>query len=590
MQNESNNSPFFEDLEEPIREAVARVCSRDVPQDRMIVCLDRVLSLAPVEVQADRDRAECSKPRALVPRTRNRRRWIFGTATVAGLTLMLLFYFGSTSVSLADVAQAVRQKPWIHLTLRIENGAMKAYQEEAWYSPTRNVTATRRLEWARFSDHKLKVYYTYDPAEGVLYRVPETAESRQSPLSDVVEALPQLLADGDVQDDPLSKLTFLGHHRENLKVVKQETQKIKDGGREWLDYSLTLKIQGQEHPIRILFRVDPDSKLPQFGRVTVQREDQVFSVEAAFDYPESGPEEIHALGVPRDAKLVDRVPTDDVARLISGLAAGRVRFDDFRAVVVDSHSDPALWWRSHSLEVIHRKGNRIRRDMGFVSGDAVEPSGNVDRIVWWSNRAREAQYRLSSIVNGGVEHTFTDRMIAEPDGSERHEIISRRPTQLGLDPEQWIPSFYTLTPDYAGRPPLGLPNPHMEATVESDPGDGPDGTVLLRIQYTGQGTPSSNPNAGKRRVPPGGWKSWIDPAREYLVMRSDIGGSSHIVESVAQSPRGHWYPTRMRWTSSDPGISEKFLDFYVEFDVEIPVALFDVKKPMSVEELFDKSP
>ena len=46
----------------------------------------------------------------------------------------------------------------------------------------------------------------------------------------------------------------------------------------------------------------------------------------------------------------------------------------------------------------------------------------------------------------------------------------------------------------------------------------------------------------------------------------------------------------MRWTSSDPGISEKFLDFYVEFDVEIPVALFDVKKPMSVEELFDKSP
>ena len=32
------------------------------------------------------------------------------------------------------------------------------------------------------------------------------------------------------------------------------------------------------------------------------------------------------------------------------------------------------------------------------------------------------------------------------------------------------------------------------------------------------------------------------------------------------------------------------MDFYVEFDVEIPDALFDVKKPMPVEELFDMSP
>jgi hypothetical protein len=279
-----------------------------------------------------------------------------------------------------------------------------------------------------------------------------------------------------------------------------------------------------------------------------------------------------------------------VARLISGVAAGRVRFDDFRAVVVDSHSDPALWWRSRSFEVIHRKGNRIRRDMGFVSGDVVEPGGDVDRIVWWSNRAKEAQYQLASIVNGGVEHTFTDRMIAEPDGSERHEIVSRRPTQLGLDPEQWIPSFYTLTPDYAGRPPLGVPSQRMEAIVESNLSDGPEGTVLLRVQYTGQGTSSSNPNAAKRRVPPGGWKFWIDPAREYLVMRWDMGGSSHIVESVAQSAKGHWYPTRMRWISSDPSIRDTFMDFYVEFDVEIPDALFDVKKPMPVEELFDKSP
>ena len=57
-----------------------------------------------------------------------------------------------------------------------------------------------------------------------------------------------------------------------------------------------------------------------------------------------------------------------------------------------------------------------------------------------------------------------------------------------------------------------------------------------------------------------------------------------------QSPKGHWYPTRMRWTSSKPGFVDTFTDFYVEFDVEIPDALFDVKKAMPVEELFHKSP
>ena len=39
-----------------------------------------------------------------------------------------------------------------------------------------------------------------------------------------------------------------------------------------------------------------------------------------------------------------------------------------------------------------------------------------------------------------------------------------------------------------------------------------------------------------------------------------------------------------------PAIKDKFLDFYVEFDVEIPDALFDVTPPLPVEELLRKSP
>ena len=343
MQNESNSLTFVNDLDGQLCKAVQQICSTDVPRDRLNSCLDRVMGSLPIDVQSNDRQAVSNAPTALVSRANNRRRWIFGTATVAAVTPMLLLYFGSTSVSLADVAQAVCGKTWVHLTVRHETGAMASYEEQAWYSPIRNVSATRRPEWTRFSDHKLKVYHFYDPAEGVLYRLPETDESRQSPLSDIVEGLPQLLAEGKVPDDPLSKLDFLGNHSDHLTVVNQETHKVTDAGREWLDYALMLKILGQEQPIRILFRVDPNSKLPHFCRVSGQRDGRAFSTEATFDYPESGPEDMYALGVPRDAKLVDRVPTDDVARLIAGVAAGRVRFDDFRAVVI--HNRRGVWWR-----------------------------------------------------------------------------------------------------------------------------------------------------------------------------------------------------------------------------------------------------
>ena len=46
----------------------------------------------------------------------------------------------------------------------------------------------------------------------------------------------------------------------------------------------------------------------------------------------------------------------------------------------------------------------------------------------------------------------------------------------------------------------------------------------------------------------------------------------------------------LRWTSAEPSITDTVMNFYVEFDIKIPDALFDVKKPMPVEDLFDKSP
>jgi len=588
MQNESNNSTVINELEGPLREAVERICSGDIPQDRLNKCLNRLLDLSSNDVQNNNVQVKTSEPSSLVSRPSRRYRWIAAAGTATVLTAMVLIHLSSMSVSLADVAQAVSRKKWIQLTVRATAGEKELGEKEEWYSPNREVTAMRENERIVYHDHKLKVYNTYDVAERILYRVPAVGKRPQNPWSEITETLPRLLAGGDTAK-LLSEMKFAGSQGDELHIAEQKMKKVTEGGREWLDYTLTVKARDVDQPVTILFRVDPGSNLPHLSRVTGQHDGQAFRYDITIAYPETGPEDIYAIGVPRDAKLVDRIPKDDLARLIAGVAAGRVRFDDFRAFVVPSHGEGGHWLDS-AVEMIHRKGNRIRRDMGSVGSDPVRPAHDVDASAWWSQHAKEFSYTLASIGIAGVEQMFRQRTITEPNGSERYEIVPGRPFGSALNAEQWIPSFYTLTPDYAGRPPLGIPSERMEAIIETDPGDGPEGTVLLRVVPSGRRDSSTDPDTNKQTAMPGGSKFWIDPAREYLVMRWDMQNGSHIVETVAQSPKGHWYPTRVRRKSSDPAIKDTFLDFYVEFDVEIPDALFDVKNPLPVEELLRKSP
>jgi hypothetical protein len=131
----------------------------------------------------------------------------------------------------------------------------------------------------------------------------------------------------------------------------------------------------------------------------------------------------------------------------------------------------------------------------------------------------------------------------------------------------------------------------MEAVADIHATGGPKGTVLLRVRRNGRIDAAPDPSADKRPPQPDEFRFWIDPAREHLVMRfdmmgeSDDVGSSYIVESVAQSPKRHWYPTRVRRTHARPDVQDQILEYHVEFDVNIPDALFEVKKPLLVEEV-----
>ena len=117
-----------------------------------------------------------------------------------------------------------------------------------------------------------------------------------------------------------------------MEVVAQSRRDVVEDGRAWVDIELTLKVIAGDRKQTMRFRVDPKTKLPH-SCVFQSIEGPIGT--RLFDYPDRGPADIYDLGVPRTAKLVDRMPTNDLDGVLAGLKAGRVRFDDYRGIADD---------------------------------------------------------------------------------------------------------------------------------------------------------------------------------------------------------------------------------------------------------------
>ena len=143
--------------------------------------------------------------------------------------------------------------------------------------------------------------------------------------------------------------------------------RLEEGGRQWLDYRLTVRHSKVPDPMYLLFRVDPKTMLPHLCRVEGKWQGKSVTTEQRLDYPAQGPASVYELGVPQTAKLVDRVPSDDIVRILETIRAGRQRMDDYRATVVDRMDDPDnLWWINERPMMFYRKGDKTRVDNALM--------------------------------------------------------------------------------------------------------------------------------------------------------------------------------------------------------------------------------
>jgi hypothetical protein len=557
-----DTSPVQE-LSGSLREAVEQVRRQPVPEEALARALDE---------------AERLSASSTTHRRRRRQRFALTTTSIAAAALVLLgvgLWLARPTVSWADVARAVQEKPWIHGTSKDRDGATR----EVWLSPTRGVSASRDPDEVRFFDQRLRVFYTYQPKDKVLLRVPDTFHTEQ----DEFQTLQQLFQDLEQTD---TKLTAPVPHGQ---VVDQQRRRIVEDGRQWFEYSLTVRAgPGTQGPLgNLVFRVDPQTRLPaslKWKRLDGTPDHPAEEMTMQFDYPEQGPADVFDLGVPRTAKLDDRVPADDLERVLDGLRAGRDRFESYHAVVVRNagRNEMALG------EVMHlwRKGKRWRIENGNIDQGkiAVWKDSAQDLATWGRDNLDSFRWQTYEVCDGRAVYEVQ----FGPKGTKgplQGEFKWREVLQPGYSAADAVmrSRYFVFFPDvFHAYPTLPVPSAHFVAQLDAHPKDGPPDTVMLTVRLT---TPQAySPEAYR-------WERyWLDPSRSYAVVRSerslhfpeDAAGDKDspdlvmVAEKMDRSPSGLWYPTLVseKLRGADGKVSEQFYRFALDFKADFADNVF----------------
>ena len=453
---------------------------------------------------------------------------------------------------------------------------------EAWFSAPHQVFTARHGPEIYWLDPQQQTIDVYDATENTIVRVPlDRDDQRQFALaSELFGALMAGDARGALEAGP-------------GKFVLEEEKTVDEGASRWIE--LRFARQDPNRPgLRqaMILRVDSATRLPVWWKMVSHDSDSGsdYSWEMDIDYPADGPRSLHAMGVPETAQFIDRVPRGDLARLLNGMKTARQRFDSYHAIVLETLPSKH-WSREGVVYRVWRDGNRWRMEQGFGVGDRLRdealPEADADPYAWWMQRFDRLRFVPEEVCDGESIWIYT--------------VHRRSPTQEEFDagaPQELIitsierrcwgpikkddprPYNVRLTPKFLGSGGrLPLSSWSYQAEVDPDPQTGPPGTVLLELR-------------NRKKTGDRDYRAWIDPAKGYLVMRTEMlgvnignktGVQASVIDEVGRSPLGHWYPKVFRTEknvhlSSRDEWGDSLTVFYVDFDAPMSDGLFDPAK------------
>lgn len=506
------------------------------------------------------------------PATRSRhigRRSVVAASIAAALLSTAVMWLWRPAVSWAEVAKALRSKPWVHgRCIRESDKEVPDGASEFWFSAEREVYADRRAQSVMFDDYRLGVRCEYDARFNQIVRQVTWAKDSAQEMRELWECLMR----GDLR---------LGLKFSGGELVALESRDVLEEERRWLEYDLTFRTTydwSSNTRIRERFRVDPETHLPHsMIRTWLGAADRPAeapqSIECVFDYPDRGPLDIYDLGVPHTAVVDDRVPNDDLSRILAAAEAARNDFDPYFAIVV---SGDGPWHTGMPETIVWRKGNRWRAEIGGLTKPPAEPDSHADPVAWWNEQVRHCRYQPIAVCDGETVYRVE---FGEPGSHGKqqhtwraiHKIEPRRALDRAGQAGRSMPELF-------GYPTTLQPASDIfTAEVDSRPVEGPTDSILVKYAAT----PVLQQGGVFRDC-----RYWLDPAkgyvaRQYTLADSGVRDETYVMEEFAQSPRGIWYPTVVRRKDAveverdgRKVKEDQVWRFYVDFAADIPDELF----------------
>ncbi len=436
-------------------------------------------------------------------------------ACLAGLLLGAgILLFGNPN-AWAQVTQSVQAKTWVRWTMQMPKGVAlpEGFQTpETWFSVKNRIGASRADHSALFVDFAAKESLVYDAKRKTLDRLGIAVHDRQE--FEFFETLLRLMNEGNLElklpDSP-------------IEVSKRTRLEVIEEARRFIEFSFECRDPRRAPPdYRVTFRVDPQSHLPVLMRTTQKFTPNDPAVERVFaiDYPAAGPTAIYDLGVPRDTIIVERAKTkteqgEEIQKFLNDYASARAKSLEAHEILV--------------LQAIPEMGGNdfFAALRGKSDGKSVTVE-MVDQEQLWKLRA---QMRLEKA--------------SPPKDADSAQYWKTRLAALNFKP---MPRGNELLPDACGHPdivPFGvspIDNPDCQVTLDRNPKSGPEGTVLLKIRV-------------QTKVGFNDRLYWIDPSRDFLVLRMEIHYSANhtpwdnttqTIDKLQKSPAGRWYATEFR--------------------------------------------
>lgn len=519
--------------------------------------------------------------------------WTGVPIAAAGLIIVCALILSHSSHAWAESISALRTRSWIHITATSDN-----IVHEGWISPVMGVVAGRNDDVLEFDDLHMSEAFTYQKSTKQLVRVPLTDHRKH-----LIDGRSLVAVLSQIEVTPQEFLAvFWQDDAENLREIDQSSRKVVDAAGTWRELKCNFAVLPNVGTDRLSATMRFESKTGTLRTVDLEmdvtlpklRQRNQRSIRLEFDYPEDGPRDIYALGVPAKTKLVDRGPEPDVDTILRGFRTVPERFDDYLCYVIDT-PESCKWYNGRPLFRVWKKGKRWRVDGMVVASepDLIREEPDIEDIhEWWKERAPKYRYFPWARCDGEKVYRYT------LNHSKESSVTGLEVASIEEEPAPVIaehPMYWGQRPEWWSHPPLGIPHAALKHTYCHPASKGSANTGLLDIQRDGPVTADQYERM----------QYWIDPNRSFVTMRHEFHGVEALfddsysqaqlrrmiitpdmprasiwseVKSLAQSPRGYWYPTEI-WIHAPYRGRHKQQRFVLQFPERIDDAIFHPDTP-----------